>query len=313
MYDKVKLWIDRAMVGRDCSTIADYLDDANYMENRDTGERKIYGSFHGLKVTAFPHGVSVVGSLTKLLHDGSNIYTLNRHDTEKAICLISDGLHIPMDEAKVTGLEVGANLFLRHAVPRYIDRLGIMPYKKRIQIEPSAISYRGAGKQRICECVFYDKIADARAKQMNIPTGFEQANLLRYENKYTKRVSEQMGQAVTASTLYDAAFFRKVAFRWRDGYFSIKKNQINKTDMSNIKTPTDAFNALVARLISQSGGRVVEDYMKELEDNEVFKTREEYRRAREKFKKAIAWDSGSVSDELITELDDEVRNAVANL
>ena len=83
--------------------------------------------------------------------------------------------------------------------------------------------------------------------------------------------------------------------------------------MSNIKTPTDAFNALVARLISQSGGRVVEDYMKELADNSVFKTREEYRRARDKIQKAMAWDGGSVNDELITELDDEIKNAVANL
>lgn len=312
MYDKARFWIDRAMVGDDYPAIANYLDDARYIEKLGSDEGVIYGSFHGLKVSIYPNGVSVVGSLPKFLHGGSNIAPLNHHATKEAITKLSDGLHISMDEAKVTGLEVGANLLLKHEPCRYLDRFGNMPYKSRIQVAASTINYRSTGKHHANEIAAYDKIQDAKAKDMPIPTGFEDANLLRFEIKYLSRVSKQFKREVTASTLCTPEFNKMAATRLQDVYFSINKNQIKSIDME-IKTPKDAVNALLGLLIAQSGESVVDDYIKSLKDNNTFKTREEYRRVRSMITGYRKHGGGMGSDELIKELDDEVRNVVAYL
>lgn len=44
MYDKVKLWIDRAIIGEQYANIANYLDNANTHINHQTGEIKTFGS-----------------------------------------------------------------------------------------------------------------------------------------------------------------------------------------------------------------------------------------------------------------------------
>ena len=312
MYDKAKFWIDRAMVGDGYPAIANYLDEATYIERVGSDEGAIYGNFHGLKVSLYPNGISVVGSLPKFLHNGSNIVPIDRHGTKEVVEMISDGLHIPMDEAKVTGLEVGANLLLKHEPCKYLDRFGDTPYKTRIQVAASTINYRSTGKHRANEIAAYDKIQDANAKSMPIPVGFEGSNVLRFEIKYLRRVSKQFGREVTASTLCTPEFLREAGTRWHDAYFSISKNQINPINME-IKTPKDAFNAFVGHLIAQSGENVIDEFMKSLKDNNTFKTREEYKRAHKMITGTIKHGDCMGSDELIKELDNEVRNVVAFL
>lgn len=53
MYDKVKLWIDRAIIGEQHPNIANYLDNANTHTNHRTGEIWTFGSLEGLKVSIF--------------------------------------------------------------------------------------------------------------------------------------------------------------------------------------------------------------------------------------------------------------------
>ena len=102
MYDKVKLWIDRALVGEQYNTIANNLEDAKQETDLNTGEVKTYGSVEGLRVSVFVGGLSVTGSLSKFLYGGSNVYPLDRHTTAEAIGKLSDTLHIKADEASVT-------------------------------------------------------------------------------------------------------------------------------------------------------------------------------------------------------------------
>lgn len=66
MYDKVKLWIDRAIVGEQYPTIANYLDSAKQETDLQTGEVKTFGSLEGLKVSIFVGGVVRCGEFTKI-------------------------------------------------------------------------------------------------------------------------------------------------------------------------------------------------------------------------------------------------------
>ena len=89
MYDKVKLWIDRAVVGEQYPSIANYLDSAKQETDLQTGEVKTFGNLEGLKVSIFVGGLSVVGSLPKYLY-GSNVYPLDRHTTAQALEKLGD-------------------------------------------------------------------------------------------------------------------------------------------------------------------------------------------------------------------------------
>lgn len=312
MYDKVKLWIDRAMVGEQYPTIANCLDEANTQINHKTGEVKTFGNLEGLKVSIFVGGLSVVGSLPKYLY-GSNVYPLDRHTTAQAIAKLSDALHLQADKANVTGLEFGINFFMMHQVSEYLAKLGNMPRLNRYHFEPSTLYYKGTGRQQPKVFAFYDKMADARAKGMDYPEDLEGANLLRYEMRLNGRLSNQLKvPEVTASTLYDAPFYKMMVRRYQDSYFSITKlNQIKTNIMSEIKTVTDAFNVFVARLITQTDQTQTGGFLDELKGAGVFEDRKNYTRLKNKIQEVATKANITVSDELMRELDNEVRNCGA--
>lgn len=312
MYDKVKLWMDRAIVGDEYTTIANYLDNARQETDLQTGEVKTFGSLEGLKVSVFAGGLSVIGSLCKYLN-GSNVYTLTRHTTAQAVEKLSDALHIQAGEAKVTGLEYGANFLMKHPVSDYLPKLGNMPRLERVQATSNSIRYEGKGRQQPKVFAFYDKIADATAKGMDYPDDLQGANLLRYEIRLNGRIAKQIGvPEVTAATLYDIRFYRMMLKRYQDSYFSISKlNQIKTDVMSEIKTVSDAFNVLVARLLSNSNQNQIGGFLDELKQAGVFEDRKNYSRLKKKIQEISTKANITISDELIKELDDEVKNCGA--
>ena len=312
MYDKVKLWIDRAAAGVQCGTIADTLSGANTQIDHTTGEVKTFGYVGGLKVCAFVGGVAIMGSLPKYLH-GSNIYSLDRKSTARAIEKLSDELHIDVSAAGVTELEFGTNFPMRHKVEEYLCKLGDMPRMTRCHFEASTLYYKGKGRQQPKVFTFYDKRAEAEQKAMPYPDDLKEANVLRYEMRFRGRLPYQFSvPEVRASTLYDRAFYKAMAKRYQDNYFSIsKQNQVKTNIMSEIKTVSDAFNVFVARLMSESDQTQIGGFIDELKRAGVFGDRKNYARLRKKIQEVAAKANFSSSDELIKELDDDIRNCCA--
>lgn len=312
MYDKVKLWIDRAIVGEQYPTIANYLDSAKQETDLQTGEVKTFGNLECLKVSIYAGGLSVVGSLPKYLY-GSNVYPLERHTTAQAIEKIGDVLHFQIEQAAVTGVEFGTNFLMRHKVSDYLMRLGDMQRLERVQVTPCSLRYEGKGKQHHKAFAFYDKIADAKAKGMPYPEDMDDASLLRYEMRLNGRLPQQLGvPEVTASTLSEIPFYRMMVKRYRDCYFSISKlHQVKTNIMSDIKTVSDAFNVFVARLISQTDKTQIAGFLNELKEASVFDDRKNYSRLKKKIQEVATKANIMVSDELIRELDDEIRNCGA--
>ena len=312
MYDKVKLWIDRAIVGEQFPTIVNYLDDANTQINHQTGEVKTFGNLDGLKVSIFAGGLSVVGSLPKYLY-GSNVYPLDKQTTAQAIEKLSEALHLQADRASVTGIEFGTNFLMKHQVPDYLAKLGNMPRLNRYHFDPTTLYYKGTSKQQPKVFAFYDKVADATAKGMEYPDGLKNANLLRYEMRLNGRLPQQLGVAeVKASSLYQKPFYKMMIKRYQASYFSISKlNQIKTDVMSEIKTVSDAFNVLVARLLSNSNQNQIGGFLDELKQAGVFEDRKNYSRLKKKIQEISTKANITISDELIKELDDEVKNCGA--
>lgn len=313
MYDKVKFWIDRAVVGETFPTIANYLDNANTQVNHQTGEVKTFGNIEGLKVSVYANGLSLVGSLPKYLYGGSNVYPLDCHTTSQAIEKMEDALHIHIGESFVTEMEFGTNFLMKHSVKEYLAKLGDMPRLSRCHFEASTLYYKGIGEQQPKVFAFYDKIADATAKGMEYPEDMKGKNLLKYEMRLKGRLHKQLRvQEVTASTLTETPFYRMMVKRYQESYFSISKlNQIKTDIMSEIKTVSDAFDVFVARLISQTDQTQIGGFLDELKEAGVFVDRKNYSRLRKKLQEVATKANITVSDELIKELDDEIKNCGA--
>ena len=309
MYDKVKFWVMRTRATPDVSK---FLDKAKDQIDHETGEVCTFGSLEGLKVTIYTGGISIIGSLAKFLYP-NNVYPLNRHSTAQAIEKLSDSLHLSVEAATVSGLEFGQAFVMKYPVESYLSKLGNMPKLLRYHFDVGTLYYKPRGKQQPKVFAFYDKKADAMAKGMALPVGFKDANLLKYEMRLNGRLPQQMGvPEVTASTLSESGFYRQMVKRYQDSYFSIsKQNQIKTDVMSEIKTVSDAFDVLVARLINQSDQTQIAAFLEELKEAKVFEDRINYARLRKKIQAVAAKAGVTVSDDLVKELDDEIKNAVA--
>lgn len=312
MVDKLRLWADRVIVGEHLPTIARYLESARQETDLQTGEVRTYGNIEGLKVIIYTGGLSVIGSMPKFLY-GSNVYPLNRHTIKDAIEKLSDTLHFNSELANVTEIEFGTNFLMKHPVPDYLSKLGTMPRLERVQVTPNSIRYQGKGKQHPKEFSFYDKLADAVSKGMEYPEDWQGQNLLRYEIRLSGRLPQQLSvPEVTASTLTEKPFYRLMVKRYQDSYFTISKQNRIKTDvMSEIKTVSDALYVYVARLINQTGQEPIAGFLDELKEAGVFEDRKSYTRLKNKIQEIATKANITISDELIKELDDEVRNCGA--
>lgn len=81
--------------------------------------------------------------------------------------------------------------------------------------------------------------------------------------------------------------------------------------MSEIKTVRDAFNVFVARLINQSDQTQIGDFLDELKEAGVFDDRKNYTRLKNKIQEVATNANITISDELMKELDDEIKNCGA--
>ena len=306
MYDKVKLWTART---RETPDVSKFLDRAKDQIDHETGEVCTFGSLEGLKVSIYTGGISIIGSLAKYLYP-NNIYPLDRHTTAQAIEKLSDSLHINLNDAKVTGLEFGTQFVMAHPVENYLSKLGDMPKLLRYHFDVGTLYYKHKGKQQLKVFAFYDKKADAVAKNMALPVGFDEANLLKYEMRLNRRLPQQLGVSeVTASTLSENLFYQLLMKRYQDSYFSISKNNQIKTDvMDEIKTVSDAFYVFVARLMTQSDPTQITDFLEELKDAKVFDDRKCYSRLKKKIQDVSTKAVLKISNELIKELDDDIKN-----
>ena len=314
MYDKVKFFVDRSIIGSQYTNITNHLEKAKVETDQTTGETRTKGTMNGLSIGVLGGGVFVEGSLPKY-HYGSNIYPLDREGTKECIEMIGDTLGINMSGADVVGIEFGTTFMMQYKVSAYLAKLGEMSRLQRYNFNADTLYYKGSGKVQPRVYTFYDKLADCKAKKLAYPSDFEDKNLLRYEMRLKGRLAYQLGvPEVKASTLYDRQFYRELVRRYQDSYFSISKiNELNPNAMKEIKNVSDAFNIFVARLLSQTEQpqRQIDTFINEIKAAGVFEDKKYYTRLKDKLNDIVTKDNITISNELIKELDDAIKNCGA--
>ena len=303
MFDTVHFRIDRCNIsGCNPSEMLHYLSDVTEWKNEKWGYGYT-GKAQNYIVNVSENGISLKGSLAKF-HLGNNIETLTRHTTNLAIEQLSDHLHLDLNLAKVTRLDISTVIPTQRPPTDYFRYLGKKKHFERVQYNSDTLYYENHQRK----IVFYDKAKEAKKKGVQIPETFKNNNLLRYELSYTKRVKTQFETLVTdvtASTITDEVFYRNVIQNWYNEYKTIQKLKPPSFIVDNITTITEAETALFAYLLQQSG-ITIDEYISELKAKNVFKDRQRYSELNIKLNKKITASTIEQQNELMQELGNKI-------
>lgn len=309
MYDSVDFKINSNEVkGIDfLSETSCYFDITS--EHNYSGRTVITGNMQGYKISVSSECVKIGnGSLCKY-YLGDNFQTMTREDTRMAIEKLSDTLHLPIDQAQVTRIDVAQNLILEHPTEIYWNRLGTSYPSKRL-VQPDGLYYintRGL-------LVFYDKIKEQRAKRQTIPELYRDKNVLRYEARYTKRLNNTFKvNQVTGSLLYDEAFYSGLINRWEDSYKAINKINDVTINFEAMKTKREFSIMGILSLVEKAGGEMA--MIDQI--NESYKigklTKKQAFDLRKSVKEACTLKDGiTIESDVIKELNNKVKETCNN-
>lgn len=256
MYDTVEMKATRAEVeGVDfINEIAPYLDPEGVAFHDFSGTPVVTGHIDNLSVSISPHQVRVKGgSLCKWML-GDNYQAMGRADTQRAVERLSDTLHLPMERAIITRLDVGLSIPVKQPCVNYFNHLGVLNYAQRLQQPNSLYYHRHSQAERLC---FYDKNREQRDNREAIPDLYRGVNVLRYEQRYMARLPSLLGVVqVTGAMLYDEGFYISLLNRWREAYRAIRKVNDITLNFQAMKTKRDLQTMGVLAMVERVGGEV---------------------------------------------------------
>ena len=235
MIDTIALYLDKSEIDTN-DLIRDIEPLLTSIENRfqtKNGINVTKGTFSNFQVTVRETGIYLIGSIPKF-YLGNNLQSLNVHQMQEALTLLGDSLNLPLEIAQVTRVDFGINLETRERPKDYYPFLGKRS-KYNCDVIGNGVYYRTTqyhknGKKRmpIKTNVFYDKIEELRAKNQNIPLGYQDTNILRYEIRFLRNVKPNIGKKVFnrglyGKDLYDPKLLKWLNDQWFDSYQKTQK------------------------------------------------------------------------------------------
>ena len=291
----------------------DNLQVARDSAERETGETITEGFINGMRVKVWParQRMRIEGSLAKFLFH-ENVTMLTRETTQEALENLGEALGIDIGKAKVSSLEFGINIVTRQEPWLYLQRLGDMPRRERLEYSRNTLYYSRKGREQPDEVKIYDKGREAKQKRnkgMQIPKEMRGKNILRIELSLNSRLRQQLGvHEVTASSLYSCEVWQKLSELLLKKYESITKIRKKGMDTQKIRTPKDAKDGFLSflGLDGDLTGRI-DEYIGLLNANNTFSDRKYYTRTRCALKRDVSKLRFLSSDGLIEELDAAMR------
>lgn len=271
------------------------------------GEPVITGNIGGLKVTASRWQVKVKdGSLCKW-YLGDNFQSLGRGTTKQAIEKLSDVLHLPMNRAIITRLDVGANIITKHPPITYLNHLGFLAHANRLQ-QPTGLYY---SKRDEVLC-FYDKVKEWKANNEPLPPLYHGRHVLRYEQRYLHRLPSRLKvPSVTGALLYDEGFYMELLKRYVEVYKAIGKINDLQPNFDHMKGKKELKEMALLCLIERLGGEV--EFINQIKDAQQRGelTNKQAHDLRNGIKQACKTKAGIVvPNKQITELDKKVGEVI---
>lgn len=305
MYDTIHLWLPSEAIKENgyLQRIPSLLTDVKEV-CKENGEVYFNGRVKGMSASLSHAGISLKGSICKsYLND--NFKTLTRQDTQRAIEQLEDIINLPIQEANLTRIDFAQSFITAQSPQEYYKFLGECPKYKRLT-QPKSLYYQNGLRAKL----FYNKIAEGKAKGQTIPSIWANKNVLRYELRYTSRLPYQFKRSqIQAKELHNEVFYIEMVERWAKEYETIEKNNsiLDKMDINNIETPKDFIYQLALLQIKEMGIQRTFESIEELKSHNRFKHNEYYSRLKADIKKLCKSEVWTERSSLITELDKKVK------
>ena len=305
MYDTINLWLPIDKAGSfNISKTMQHLSGVTE-HNKYDGQVYISGILgNNYRVSITGQGISLKGSLAKyFLPD--NFHTLTRSDSARAIEQMSDDLYLPLEKAKVSRIDFSHNLLMNFEPEAYFTFLGDCQYYKRLP-QPQSLYYTNGLRKKL----FYNKIAEGKAKGHNPPDVWNGQNVLRYEIRFTSRLSKQFNRPeISATTLSDEKFYMSLFDRWQAEYDVINKlNSIN-FNLSDMNSPKDFWKQINLMAINMIGQDKIMQEIENLRHQKAFDKPEYYSRLKKEIKELCKTPEMTTSSDLVAELDKKIKAA----
>lgn len=266
------------------------------------------GNLGGLKVGITSDKITVKDRSICKWFMGNNYNSMSRDDVRRAVERLSDELHLPMNLATVTRLDVASNLIMQYPIDVYTRHLGALRYAGRLE-QPHGLLYNRRNES-LC---FYNKNREQRDKGEQIPELYQGKNVLRYEQRYLKRLPFVLKvQAVTGATLYEEDFYSAVVARWRDTYNAISKIEDIALDGKAMKGLREWDRLGRLAYIERVGGELA--FLKTVDEQQKTGeiTAKQAYSIKQAAKRLKRQDGLTVKSEVIKELDSKIAEVLCN-
>lgn len=281
-------------------------------EGRDnrTGEESTGGFLQGMRVSVWPERkrMRIEGSIAKFLFH-ENVTMLTRETTQEALENLGEALEIDIGKARVSSLEFGCNIVTRQEPWLYLQRLGDMPRRERLEYSRNTLYYSRKGREQPDALKIYDKGREAKQKKnkgMQIPKEMRGKNILRFELALNSRLPQQLGvHEVTASSLCTCEVWEKLKVMLLNKYKSIQKRNMGELELKakTEKGIIDGFWGFFAHKTGAEVSSIMEEYFAVVKAAQVLKNRSGYSKAKSALKRKMMSARFSEKDSLIEELD----------
>lgn len=302
MFDTINMFLEIQANQYDLNKLVNCLD--NISETKRESSKYITGYLKNYKIGISEQGISLKGSLAKyFLND--NFQTLTRSDSQRAIEQLSDILCLSISEAKVNRIDFSQNFLMKYEPEAYYSFLGESNHFQRIT-QPQSLYYTNGKRQKL----FYNKVAEGKAKRNILPEVWNNKNVLRYEMRLTNRLTEQLNMnEVKAVDLYNEAFYMVIFDKWLNEYQTINKlNEIN-FNIEEMNSPKDFHKQLELYAIQLIGQDKIMQVIEDMRAKNAFDKPEYYSRTKKEIREMCKEPIHTVKSELITELDKKITDA----
>ncbi len=237
-----------------------------------------------------------------------NFNTLQRHDVQRSFEQLADEIHLPVQKAKVTRVDIGQNYITQFNPESYYIYLGDSQYYKRLP-QSNSLYYSNHNRTKL----FYNKIAEGKKNGYVVPEIWQNGHVLRYEYRLTRRVSKSLKIVdIRASDLYKEAVYISLIDQYVNEYENITKNSIINFNLEKMKSPKDFIKQLALLQIQDIGQDGIMNLIEDMRAKEVFDKREYYSRLKKDIRELCSMPEITESSESITELNQKVRALKSN-
>lgn len=269
----------------------------------DTGNHIIQGTYKGIRVNYNEHTMSVSGSLAKY-HYGNNLETLTMSASEVAIRSLSDLIGFDLSNSIVSRVDFSSNMLTDYKPKYYYKFLGHLSRYNRFD-NGDTLYYNQQSKNLL----FYDKIKEAKKKQMPIPNEYLGKNVLRYELAIKKELAKFCNRTIKVKDLYTRDIYNLFLYKWQEIYTNIDKQKNNIEIMQkHIEKPKHFDSQLLTGLVQKFGYEKIDSMIEEMKLTKTFQHKEYYSRLKRKYRNMAEQPIDNA--DVINEINTKVYNIV---